>query len=281
MHFITHTRKKSLGQAGEHQSPYHDTMVDHDRNVGQMLDLLDDLGLAEDTIVIYSTDNGPHMNSWPDAGMTPFRSEKNTNWEGAFRIPELIRWPGKIPAGVVSNEIIQHHDWLPTLLAAAGDTDCGERLKEGTTVNGRKYKNHIDGFNFLPYLTGQTKQGPRDWFFYFSDDGDVLGIRWKNWKICFMEQRCHGTMQVWAEPFTPLRMPKMFNLRMDPYERADQTSNVYWDWVIHNAFWIYGAQAAAAQFLATFKEFPPAQLPGSFSLEQAEQKMSEVTQGAS
>ncbi|MGO4550232.1 arylsulfatase [Lysobacter sp. 2RAF19] len=281
MHFITHTKKKSLGQAGDDQSAYHDTMVDHDKNVGQMLDLLDDLGLADDTIVVYSTDNGPHMNSWPDAGMTPFRSEKNTNWEGAFRIPEMIRWPGHIPAGTVSNEIIQHHDWLPTLLAAAGDTTCMDRLKKGTTVNGRKYKNHIDGFNFLPHLTGETKEGPRKWFFYFSDDGDVLGIRWNNWKIVFMEQRCKGTMQVWAEPFTVLRMPKMFNLRTDPYERADVTSNTYWDWVIHHVYWIYGAQAAAAAFLSTFREFPPAQLPGSFNLEQAQQKMTEVPQGSS
>ena len=274
MHFITHTKKKSLGQAGEDQSAYHDTMVDHDRNVGQMLELLDDLGLADDTIVIYSTDNGPHMNSWPDAGMTPFRSEKNTNWEGAFRIPEMIRWPGHIPAGTVSNEIIQHHDWLPTLLAAAGDTTCMDRLKKGTTVNGRKYKNHIDGFNFLPHLTGETKEGPRNWFFYFSDDGDVLGIRWNNWKIVFMEQRCKGTMQVWAEPFTTLRCPKIFNLRTDPYERADVTSNTYWDWMIHHAFFVYGASAAAAQFMGTFKEFPPAQLPGTFTVDQAMQKMS-------
>jgi arylsulfatase len=279
MHFITHTKPKSLGQAGDHQSPYHDTMVDHDRNVGQMLDLLDDLGLADDTIVVYSTDNGPHMNSWPDAGMTPFRSEKNTNWEGAFRIPEMIRWPGHIPEGVVSNVIIQHHDWMPTLLAAAGDTTCMDRLKKGATVNGRKYKNHIDGFNFLPYLTGETDEGPRKWFFYFSDDGDVLGIRWMNWKVVFMEQRCKGTMQVWAEPFTKLRMPKMFNLRTDPYERADQTSNMYWDWVIHNAFWIYGAQYAAAQFLETFVEFPPAQTPGSFSLDQAKQEMDKMKSG--
>jgi arylsulfatase A-like enzyme len=281
MHFITHTKKKSLGQAGEDQSPYHDTMVDHDRNVGQMLDLLDDLGLADDTIVIYSTDNGPHMNSWPDAGMTPFRSEKNTNWEGAFRIPEMIRWPGHIPAGKVSNEIIQHHDWLPTLLAAAGDTTCMDRLKKGTTVNGRKYKNHIDGFNFLPHLTGETKEGPRNWFFYFSDDGDVLGIRWQNYKIVFMEQRCRGTMQVWAEPFTTLRCPKIFNLRTDPYERADVTSNVYWDWMIHHAFFVYGAAAAAAKFMETFKEFPPAQLPGTFTVDQAVQKMAEVPQGSS
>jgi arylsulfatase A-like enzyme len=216
------------------------------------------------------------MNSWPDAGMTPFRSEKNTNWEGAFRIPEMIRWPGHIPAGVVSNTIIQHHDWMPTLLAAAGDTTCVERLKKGATVNGRKYKQHIDGYNFLPYLTGEEEDGPRKWFFYFSDDGDVLGIRWMNWKVVFMEQRCRGTMQVWAEPFTPLRLPKMFNLRTDPFERADQTSNVYWDWVIHNAFWIYGAQAAAAEYLETFVDFPPAQTPGSFDLKQAEQKMTEM-----
>jgi arylsulfatase len=276
MHLFTHTKPKSVGQAGPHQSPYHDTMIDHDKNVGQMLKLLDDMGLAEDTIVIYSTDNGPHMNSWPDGGMTPFRSEKNTNWEGAFRIPEMIRWPGHIPAGTVSNEIIQHHDWLPTLLAAAGDTTCMDRLKKGASVNGRKYKNHIDGFNFLPYLTGEVKEGPRKWFFYISDDGDVLGIRWMNWKIAFMEQRCRGTLQVWAEPFTKLRMPKMFNLRMDPYERADVTSNTYWDWVIHNVFWIYGAQAAAAQFLATFKEFPPAQAPGAFDLTQAQQSMESI-----
>jgi len=281
MHFITHTKPESIGQAGDHQSPYHDTMIDHDKNVGQMLDLLDELGLTEDTIVIYSTDNGPHMNSWPDAGMTPFRSEKNTNWEGAFRIPELIRWPGRIPAGTVSNEIIQHHDWLPTLLAAAGDTTCMERLKKGATVNGRKYKNHIDGYNLLPYLTGEVDASPRKWFFYFSDDGDILGIRWQNWKIVFMEQRCKGTMQVWAEPFTALRMPKIFNLRMDPYERADVTSNVYWDWMIHNAFWIYGAMAAATKFMETFEEFPPAQAAGSFNLDQAKQKMSEISSKSS
>lgn len=280
MHFITHTKESSLGQAGEHQSPYHDTMVDHDKNVGQMLDLLDELGLADDTLVVYSSDNGPHMNSWPDAGMTPFRSEKNTNWEGAFRVPLLARWPAHFPEGKVLNDIVQHHDWLPTLLAAAGDTTCVDRLKKGATVNGRKFKNHVDGWNLLPYLTGEQDKSPRPGFVYFSDDGDVLGLRWNSWKIVFMEQRCRGTMQIWAEPFTPLRMPKIFNLRMDPYERADQTSNTYWDWMIHNAFWIYGAMAVLTKYLETFREFPPVQKPGTFTVEQAVDKMSEVPAGS-
>ena len=274
MHMFTHTKADSLGQAGKWQSPYHDTMIDHDKNVGQLLDLLDELGLAEDTIVIYSTDNGPHRNSWPDGGMTPFRSEKNTNWEGAFRIPEMIRWPGKIAAGSVSNDIIQHHDWLPTLLAAAGAPDVVEDLKKGATINGKKFKNHIDGFNFLPYLTGEEEEGPRKVFFYFSDDGDMLALRYDNWKLVFMEQRCAGTMQVWAEPFVRLRLPKLFNLRTDPYEFADVTSNTYYDWFLHNAYFIYAAQAGAAKFVETFKEFPAVQKPGSFTVDQALEKMS-------
>ena len=274
MHMFTHTKADSLGQAGKWQSPYHDTMIDHDKNVGQLLDLLDELGLAEDTIVIYSTDNGPHRNSWPDGGMTPFRSEKNTNWEGAFRIPEMIRWPGKIAAGSVSNDIIQHHDWLPTLLAAAGAPDVVEDLKKGATINGKRFKNHIDGFNFLPYLTGKEDEGPRKVFFYFSDDGDMLALRYDNWKLVFMEQRCAGTMQVWAEPFTRLRLPKLFNLRTDPYEFADVTSNTYYDWFLHNAYFIYAAQAGAAKFVETFKEFPAVQKPGSFTVDQALEKMS-------
>jgi arylsulfatase len=277
MHFITHTKEKSLGQAGRWQSPYHDTMIDHDRNVGEMLDLLDQLGIADDTFVMYSSDNGPHMNSWPDAGMTPFRSEKNTNWEGAFRVPLLTRWPGQIEAGSVANGIVQHHDWLPTFLAVAGDTDSVEKLKKGTTLNGKKFKNHIDGWNLLPYLTGKEKESPRKGFVYFSDDGDVLGIRYDNWKIVFMEQRLQGTLGVWAEPFIRLRLPKIFNLRTDPYERADQTSNTYWDWVLHNAYFIFAAQSIAAQFVATFKEFPPVQKPGSFTIDDAMAKMSEVS----
>ena len=236
MHLRTHTKPESIGQAGRWQSPYHDTMIDHDKHVGQLLDLLDELGIAEDTIVIYSTDNGPHMNTWPDGAMTPFRSEKDTNWEGAFRVPEVVRWPGKIPAGVVSNEIVQHHDWLPTFLAAAGDPDIVDKLKQGHEVGDKTFKVHIDGYNLLPYLTGEVDKSPRKGMIYFSDDGDVLGMRFDNWKIVFMEQRVPGTLALWAEPFTPLRVPKIFNLRTDPFERADITSNTYWDWFIDNAY---------------------------------------------
>lgn len=277
MHFITHTKASSRGQAGRWQSPYHDTMIDHDKNVGQMLELLDELGIADDTFVMYSTDNGPHRNSWPDAATTPFRSEKNTNWEGAFRVPLLVRWPGKIKAGSVSNGIVQHHDWLPTFLAMAGDTEIVEKLKKGFRAIGRTYKNHIDGFNLLPYLTGEVTESPRNIYFYFSDDGDVLGIRFDNWKMVFMEQRSKGTMQVWAEPFIRLRLPKIFNLRTDPYEFADITSNSYWDWMIHNAYFIYLAQYFAGKFAETFKEFPAVQKPNSFTIDEAMGKLSEAT----
>jgi len=281
MHLFTHTKKSSLGQAGRWQSPYHDTMIDHDKNVGEVLDYLDELGIADSTFVMYSTDNGPHMNSWPDGAMTPFRSEKDTNWEGAFRVPMLVRWPGKIRAGSISNEIVQHHDWLPTLLAMAGDPDVAEKLKKGGyRANGRTFKNHIDGYNLLPYLTGEVKESPRKFFFYFSDDGDVLGMRFDNWKIVFMEQRSKGTMGVWAEPFTRLRVPKLFNLRTDPYERADITSNTYYDWFIHNAYFICVAQTAAVKFASTFKAFPPAQKPASFTIDDALAKMNEVAAGA-
>jgi arylsulfatase len=281
MHCFTHTKKKSLGQAGRWQSPYHDTMLDHDRNVGEMLDLLDQMGIADDTFVMYSTDNGPHMNTWPDGGMTPFRSEKNTNWEGAFRVPLLVRWPGRIEAGSVANGIVQHHDWLPTFLAMAGEPDIVAKLKKGGyAANGRRFKNHIDGFNLLPWLTGRAKESPRKFFFYFSDDGDVLGLRFDNWKVVFMEQRCPGTMQVWAEPFVPLRLPKLFNLRTDPYERADITSNTYYDWLMHNDFFIVIALPVTAKFLETFKEFPPAQKAASFTIDDALAKMESAASGA-
>jgi arylsulfatase A-like enzyme len=273
MHLRTHTKPESLGQAGRWQSPYHDTMIDHDKAVGALLDRLDALGITDDTIVVYSTDNGPHMNTWPDGGMTPFRSEKNTNWEGAFRIPELIRWPGRIPAGVVSSEIIQHHDWLPTFLAAAGDPDIVDKLKGGYEVGDRTYKVHIDGFNLLPYLTGEVERSPRQLFVYFSDDGDVLALRFDNWKVVFMEQRVQGTLQIWAEPFVPLRLPKLFNLRTDPFERADVTSNTYWDWVAENGIIVLTASAMIGQFLETFKEFPPRQEAASFTIDQAVAKL--------
>jgi arylsulfatase A-like enzyme len=279
MHFITHTKPESLGQAGRWQSPYHDTMIDHDKLVGDVLDYLDELGIADDTFVMYSTDNGPHRNTWPDGGMTPFRSEKNTNWEGAFRVPLLVRWPGKIEAGSIANGIVQHHDWLATFLAMAGAPDVVEKLKTGYEAIGRTYRNHIDGFNLLPYLTGETNESPRNVYFYFSDDGDVLALRFDNWKIVFMEQRLEGTLGVWAEPFVRLRLPKIFNLRTDPYEFAPITSNSYYEWMLHNAYFVYAAQAGAAKFAETFKEFPAVQKPNSFTIDDAMAKMSQAASG--
>ncbi len=279
MHLRTHTKPSSLGQAGRWQSPYHDTMIDHDKHVGELLTLLDELGIANDTFVMYSTDNGPHMNTWPDGAMTPFRSEKNTNWEGAFRVPMVVRWPGKIPAGVASNEIVQHHDWLPTFLAMAGEPDIVEKLKKGHQAAGKTFKVHIDGYNLLPYLTGQAKKSPRPGFIYFDDDGDLVALRFDNWKIVFMEQRARGTLGLWAEPFVPLRVPKLFNLRTDPFERADTTSNTYYDWLIDHIPQVLAAQAIVVPFLETFKEFPPRQKAASFTIDEALAKMTEAAGG--
>jgi arylsulfatase len=269
MHFRTHVKPDSVGQSGRWQSEYHDAMIDHDKNVGTVLDKLDELGIADDTIVFYSTDNGPHMNTWPDGGMTPFRNEKNSNWEGAYRVPAMVRWPGHIQPGTVTNAIMSHMDWFPTLLAAAGDANVKETLEKGTRANGRNYKVHLDGYNFLPYLTGQTTEAPRVEYFYFSDDGNLTAMRYDNWKLVFMEQRMRGTLQIWAEPFVSLRLPKMFNLRTDPYEKADVTSNTYWDWLIDHAFLVVPAQAEVAKFLATFKAFPPRQKAASFTVDDA------------
>ena len=280
MHFRTHPKPESIGQAGRWQSPYHDTMIDHDKLVGEMLDLLDKLGIADDTIVMYSTDNGPHMNSWPDGAMTPFRSEKNTNWEGAFRVPMVIRWPGKIPAGVVSNEIIQHNDWLPTFLAAAGETHIKEKLLKGYDANHKHFKVHLDGHNLLPYLTGKEKASPRKGFLYFNDDGDIVALRFDHWKLVFMEQRVRGTLAVWAEPFVPLRVPKIYNLRTDPFERADVTSNTYYDWLLDHAYMLIAAQSLVGEFVETLREFPPRQKPASFTIDQALTKMAEAAGGA-
>ncbi len=280
MHVFTHTKPESLGQAGRGQSPYHDAMIDHDTNVGQLLDLLDQLGISNDTIVIYSTDNGPHMNTWPDGGMTPFRSEKNTNWEGAFRVPELIRWPGHIPAGVVSNEIVQHHDWLPTFLAAAGGTQTPVVLKAGKAIGETTFKVHLDGYNLLPYLTGEVEQSPRKGLVYFSDDGDVLALRLDSRKVVFMEQRVAGTLRVWAEPFVPLRVPKLYNLRTDPFERADVTSNTYYGFILENAYLVFASQIVMTGFLATFREFPPRQRAASFSIDQAVEKLQALLSGS-
>ncbi|SER22445.1 arylsulfatase [Actinokineospora terrae] len=269
MHLRTHPKPDSVGQAGRWQSPYHDTMIDHDAVVGSLLDLLDDLGIADDTIVVYSTDNGPHTNTWPDGGTTPFRSEKNTNWEGAFRVPQVIRWPGRIAPGTVSNEIISHHDWLPTFVAAAGEPDIVAKLLDGHRAGDKTFRVHLDGYNILPYLTGAADSTPRPGFFYFSDDGDLLALRFDNLKMVFMEQRATGTLQLWAEPFVALRLPKLFNLRTDPFERADTTSNTYYDWFLNEAFLVLAAQALVTRFLATFTEFPPRQRAASFTIDQA------------
>jgi len=273
MHFRTHIPDRIRGQSGRWQSAYHDAMIEHDRQVGVLLDLLDEIGIADNTIVLYSTDNGPHMNSWPDAAMTPFRNEKNSCWEGAFRVPEVMRWPGKIPAGTISNEIVSHLDWLPTLLAAAGEPDIKEKLKRGHKAIDKTFKVHLDGYDLLPYLTGKEQKSPRIEFFYFSDDGDLVALRYDNWKMVFMEQRAVGTLLVWAEPFVPLRIPKIFNLRTDPYERADQTSNTYYDWLLDHAFLLVPSQGVVADFLETFKEFPPRQKAASFTVDQVMDKL--------
>jgi arylsulfatase len=273
MHFRTHPKPASIGQAGRWQSPYHDVMIDHDRNVGTVLDKIDQLGIANDTIVMYSTDNGPHLNTWPDAAMTPFRSEKNTNWEGAFRVPALIRWPGRIKAGSVSNDIVSHLDMLPTLLAAAGVPDIKAQLLKGHAAGGRTYKVHLDGYNQLPYLTGQVKDSPRREFIYFSDDGDLTALRFDNWKFVYAQQRTEGTMMLWGEPFVKTRLPWIYNLRMDPYERATITSNTYWDWYLENSYMLLAGQQYVGQFLASFKEFPPRQKAASFTIDQVMEQM--------
>ena len=273
MHYKTHTKPESVGQAGRWQSNYHDTMIDHDKNVGQLLELLDDLKIADDTIVVYSTDNGPHRNTWPDAGMTPFRSEKATNWEGAFRIPEIVRWPGKIEAGSVSNEIVQHHDWLPTFLAAAGEPEVVEKLLKGYKAGDKKYKAHIDGYNLLPYLTGKVEKSPRRGLIYFSDDCDVLGIRAENWKVVFAEQRAKGTLQVWFEPFTKLRCrscttcaPTLTSSPISPRTRTGSGCS-------SETSWCSSHRAIVTEFLETFKEFPPRHPPASFSIENAVEEL--------
>jgi arylsulfatase A-like enzyme len=273
MHFRTHTKPESIGQSGRFQSPYHDAMIDHDKNVGQILQVLDDLRIVDDTFVMYSTDNGPHMNTWPDAAMTPFRNEKNSNWEGAYRVPEMVRWPGHIKPGTVSNEIVAHNDWLPTFLAMAGDANVKEELLKGYKVGDMTYKVHLDGDNLLPYLTGQVAKGPRESFLYVNDDQQLVALRYDNWKFVFMEQRVPGTLAIWANPFTTLRVPKIFNLRTDPYERADITSNTYYDWLMDHVFLLVPAQAYVGQFLATFKEFPQRQKADSFNLDDVLRKM--------
>jgi arylsulfatase len=276
MHAFTHVKAEHRDKPGlTARTEYADGMIEHDGHVGKILKALDDLGIANNTIVLYTTDNGPHKNTWPDGGISPFRNEKNSNWEGAFRVPCIIRWPGHIKPGSVANEIISGHDWLPTFLAAAGESDIKEKLLKGHSAAGRTFKVHIDGFNQLPYLTGQIEKSPRRGFFYFDDDGDLVGLRFENWKIVFMEQRAPGTLRVWAEPFTALRLPKLYDLHADPYEQADITSNTYYEWMIEQGYILFVGTAITAQFLETFKEFPPSQRAASFTIDQAMEKMRE------
>jgi arylsulfatase len=274
MHFRTHVKEEMRGISG--QDEYADGMVEHDMHIGKFLKLLDELGIAANTIVHYSTDNGPHYNTWPDAAATPFRGEKNTNWEGGWRVPCAVRWPGVIKPGTVSNDIAHHMDWMPTFLAAAGKQDIKEDLLDGYSSKAlkREYKIHLDGYDLTEHLKEPDSiPSPRREIFYFSDDGDLTALRYADWKLIFMEQKTQGTFRVWMEPFVPLRVPLIFNLRRDPYERALTTSNTYFDWMLDRAFLLVPAQAYVGNFLATFADYPPRMKAATFSLEQVMEKV--------
>lgn len=270
MHFRTHVKAENRGKSG--QDEYSDGMVEHDAHVGVLLKVIDDLGLANDTIVMYSTDNGPHYNTWPDAGTTPFRSEKNSNWEGAYRVPAFVRWPGHFLADTTLNGIVAHEDWLPTFAAAAGAPDIKEKLLNGVDINGRHYRNHVDGYNQLDYLSGKVKESPRNEFWYVNDDGQIVAARYQDWKVVFLENRGEA-FGVWREPFVELRVPLLFNLRRDPFEKAQHNSNTYNDWFLDRPFVIVPIQGLAAKFLATMKDYPPSQSPGSFNLSKIEEQL--------
>ncbi len=276
MHFRTHIKAESLGKSG--QDEYSDGMVEHDGHVGVLLKALDELGIADNTIVLYSTDNGPHYNTWPDAGTTPFRSEKNSNWEGAYRVPAFVRWPGKFPAGTTLNGIVSHEDWLPTFAAAAGEPAIKQKLAEGVTLGDRKYRNYIDGYDQTAYLSGKAEASPRNEFFYVNDDGQIVAIRYSDWKTVFLENRGEA-FEVWREPFVELRVPLLFNLRRDPLERAQHSATVYNDWFLDHAFVAVPLQQLAGRFLLTMKDYPPSQSPGSFNLAKI-QKQLESAAGA-
>jgi arylsulfatase len=273
MHLRTHVRASHRGRYTHGDSEYIDGMMEHDDTVGALLKALDDMGVANDTIVVYSSDNGPHMNTWPDAAMTWFRSEKNTNWEGAFRVPCLVRWPATIKAGTVTNELMSHNDWIPTLCAIAGESDIVDKLKASYVANGVAYKVHLDGYDqsqFLRDVSGTAAnnngvKSARNIFFYSDDDGLLVAMRQGDYKYVFSEQRLQGTMGVWAEPFTTLRLQKIYNLFQDPFERADITSNTFWDWQINHVGSVYGTIDEVGKFVASFKDFPPRSFPPSFN----------------
>ena len=276
MHIWTHLAAESEGKTG--LGIFADGMVEHDGHVGQLLELLDDLGITKNTIVIYSSDNGAEVMSWPDGGMTPFRGEKNTNWEGGYRVPMMVRWPGKIQPGQVSNAIISQEDWMPTLMAAVGVPDVKEKLLTGYQAGAKTYKVHVDGYNMLPYLTGQTTDSPRHEFFYFGDDGGLVGLRYDRWKLVFQEQRAHS-FDVWEEPLVTLRVPKLFDMRGDPFERADHDGIDYERWRMERIYLLVPAQAFVGQFLQTFREFPPRQEPGTFNLDRVMQSLRDPNGG--
>jgi arylsulfatase A-like enzyme len=279
MHFRTHVSKDKMAKIKKmypNADEYTCGMIEHDMHIGEFLDLLDKLGIADNTIVHYSTDNGPHYNTWPDAASTPFHGEKNTNWEGGWRVPCVVRWPGVIQPGSVSNGIVHHMDWLPTFLAAAGKKDIKKDLLDGykSKALGRTYKVHLDGYDLTAHLKDpQNVASPRNEIFYFSDDGDLTAIRYQDWKLIFMEQKAVGTFRVWMEPFVPLRVPLIENLRRDPWERAVTTSNTYYDWMLDRAYLLVPAQTYVGKFLETFKEYPPRQKAASFSLDQVMEKL--------
>jgi arylsulfatase A-like enzyme len=277
MHVWTHLKKESEGKTG--LGIYPDGMVEHDAHVGKLLGKLDELGIAYNTIVMYSTDNGAEVLSWPDGGATPFRGEKDTNWEGGWRVPCVIRWPGVIKPGTISNDIFSHTDMLPTLLAAAGEPDIVGKLKKGHKAGNKTFKVHIDGYNLIPFLKGEVKENPRRGFLYWSDDGDLMALRVEMYKVHFLEQRAEG-FEAWQEPFVKLRLPKLFNLRSDPFERGDVDSKMFYQkWAADHLWALVPAQAIVGQFIETMKEFPPRQKPSSFSIEEVMQKLMEGAKG--
>lgn len=276
MHFRTHVKEEHRGISG--QDEYSDGMVEHDMHVGELLDFLDELGIADNTVVMYSTDNGPHYNTWPDAGTTPFHGEKNTSWEGAFRVPTFIKWPEKFPAGTTLNGIVSHEDWLPTFAAIGGDPNVKSKIMEGVTMEGRSYKNYIDGYNQLDYLTGKVDESPRKGFIYVNDAGEVAALRYTDWKAMFLENRA-SQLQIWLEPFVELRAPYLTNLRRDPFERALEGSNTYYDWYIDRAYILIAMQGYAFNFLKTFQDYPPSQTAGDWSLSKVQKQIDNMTTG--
>jgi arylsulfatase len=272
MHFRTHVKDERRHDGNDE---YTDGMIEHDMHVGQLLDYLDELGIADNTVVFYSTDNGPHYNTWPDAGTTIFHGEKNSSWEGAFRVPAFIRWPGKFEAGRTLNDIVAHEDWLPTFAAIAGNEDIADQLKKGVSLNGRSYKNYIDGVNQLDYLTGELEESPRKGFIYVNDAGEIAALRYQDWKAMFMENRAKQ-LQIWLEPFVELRAPYLINLRRDPFEKAIYGSNTYYDWYIDRAYILMAMQGYAFNFLSTFKDYPPSQTAGDWSLSKTQKQIEQM-----